>query len=68
MCPAIRPTPPLPHTATVSPGAMSQKSAPISPVGTASETNSACSSVMPSGTTKLFTSPNGTRTYSACEP
>ena len=38
------------------------------PVGTASDKNSACSSVTPSGTPKQFTSPNGTRMYCACEP
>src|SRR5688500_13806836 len=60
---AIRPTAPHPHTAIVSPGVMSQKSAPVHPVGTEADRNSACSSVTPSGTWKQFASACGTRTY-----
>ncbi len=65
---AIKPTPPAPQTATVSPPAMSQKSAPMKPVGTASDKNSACSSAMSPGITKQFASANGTRTYWAWDP
>ena len=65
---AIRPTAPQPQTATVSPSVMSQKSAPVQPVGTASDRKSACSSVIPSGTAKQLTSANGTRMYVACDP
>jgi hypothetical protein len=65
---AIWPTPPQPQTATVSPGSMPARSAPKKPVGTASETNRACSSVIPSGTLKAPVSANGTRTYSAWLP
>ncbi|GAB2579003.1 hypothetical protein GCM10009593_16770 [Microlunatus antarcticus] len=49
---AICPTPPAPHTATVSPGVMSAPSAPVQAVGAASEANSAARSDTPSGTVK----------------
>ena len=65
---AMSPTAPHPQTAMVSPSSMSQKSAPVQPVGTASDRNSACSSVMPSGTAKQLLSANGTRMYVACDP
>ena len=65
---AMSPTPPHPQTATVSPGWMLQKSAPMYPVGTASDRNSACSSPIPSGTLKQLTAACGTRMYSACDP
>src|SRR4051795_4294308 len=47
---AMRPTPPHPHTAIVSPPLGSAKSAPMNPVGAASERNRACSSRTFSGT------------------
>ena len=65
---AICPTPPQPQTATTSPGSIPHMSAAMKPVGTASETNTACSSATPSGTLKAPTSANGTRTYSAWLP
>ena len=46
---AIWPTPPAPHTATVSPGCTPPRSAPIQPVGAASEAKSARSSDTPRG-------------------
>src|SRR5436189_223788 len=64
----MRPTPPQPQTATTSPRWMLQKSAPMKPVGAASEMNKASSSETPSGTTKQSVFANGTRTYSACAP
>lgn len=47
---AICPTPPAPHTATVSPGVMPAPSEPVQPVGAASEANMAARSDTPSGT------------------
>ena len=48
---AKSPTGPQPHTATTSPGSMSQFSAAIQPVGRMSDRNSTLSSSMPSGIT-----------------
>ena len=65
---AICPTPPAPQTATTSPGWTPAWSAPIQPVGAASEANSARSSETPSGIGNAPWSANGTRMYSAWLP
>ena len=65
---AMSPTPPHPHTAIVSPPLGSVKSAPMNPVGAASDRKRACSSPTFSGTTKQFWSAWMSRMYSACEP
>ena len=62
------PTGPRPMTATVEPGAMSARRAPMKPVGRMSVSRTACSSPMDSGITRTDVSAAGTATSSAWPP
>jgi hypothetical protein len=56
------------HTAMVSPGLISHRSAPMYPVGKMSDRNSTCSSLKPFSIFSGPTSANGTRAYCAWPP